>query len=71
MANCASVMKKRCLCITSPSLTVADEYGKRHTMRAHLPEAVSDWLNPLFGGHVSLRLPIENLAKKSSYLINS
>ena len=31
----------------TPSPAVADEHGKRHTTRAHLPEAVSDWLNPL------------------------
>ena len=47
MANCVSVMKKCCVCISSPSLAVAGEHGKRHAMQAHKPQAVSDWLNPL------------------------
>ena len=60
MANCASVMTKCCLC--SPSLAVAGEHGKRHTVRAHLPETVSDWLNPLSLGTISASGYIENLA---------
>ena len=63
MANCASVMTKMLpLYLTSPSLAVADEHGKRHTTRAHLPEAVSDWLNRLSLGTMSASGYIENLA---------
>ena len=29
------------------------EHRKRHTMRAHQPEAVSDWMNPLILGTMS------------------
>ena len=32
--------------LRSPSLAVAGEHRKRHAMRAHKPQAVSDWLNP-------------------------
>ena len=41
-----------------PSLIVAGEPGKRHALRAHMPEAATDRLNPLSLGtiHVSLRL---------------
>ena len=28
------------------SLAIAGKPGKRHAMRAHMPQAVSDWLNP-------------------------
>ena len=31
--------------ISSPSLAVAGEPGKRHAMPVHKPQAVSDWLN--------------------------
>ena len=55
-------LKKCCLCITSPSIAVADEHGKRHTTRAHMPEAVSDWLNPISLGTMSASGYIENLA---------
>ena len=48
--------------ITSPSLAVAGEHGKRHTMCEHLPEAVSDWLNPISLGTMSASGYIENLA---------
>ena len=63
MANCASVMTTMLpiFCITSPSLAVADEHGKRHTVRA-LSEAVSDWLNPLSLGTMSASGYIANLA---------
>ena len=47
------------------------EHGKRQTMRMHLPEAVSDRLNPLSLGTMSASGNIENLAKKSTCLINS
>ena len=62
MANCVSVMKKNCLCLTSPSLAMADEPGKRHDVRAHEAEVVSDWLNPLSLGTMSASAYTENLA---------
>ena len=62
MVNCVSVMKKCCVCISSPSLAVAGEHGQRHAMRAHKPQAVSDWLNPLSLGTMSTFGYIENLA---------
>ena len=33
---------------------MAGEPGKRHDVRAHFPEAVSDWLNPLSLGAMSV-----------------
>ena len=60
MSNCVSVMiKKNCLCLTSPSLAMADEPGKRHDVRA---EVVADWLNPLSLGTMSASAYTENLA---------
>ncbi len=38
------------------------EPGKRHALRAHIPEAASDRLNPLFLGIMSASAYIENLA---------
>ena len=32
------------------------EPGKRHALRAHMPEAATDWLNPLSLGTMSARL---------------
>ena len=49
MANyCVSLRddKNAAFCISSPSLAVAGEHGKRHARQAHKPKAVSDWLNP-------------------------
>ena len=57
--------KEHCICISSPSLAVADKRGKRHAMRAHKPQAVwpvSDWLNPHYVGTMSAFGYIENLA---------
>ena len=34
------------LYISSLSPAIAGEHGKHHAMRAHKPQAVSDWLNP-------------------------
>ena len=45
-----------------PSLIVAMEPGKRHALRAHIPEAGTDWLNPLSLGTMSASAYIENLA---------
>ncbi len=44
------------------SLIVAMEPGKRHALRAYMPEAATDWLNPLFLGTMSASAYIENLA---------
>ena len=49
---------------------MADEPGKRHDVRAHYTEVVSDWLNPLSLGTMSASAYIENLASKSTCLIN-
>ena len=63
MANCVSVMKKCCLCIISPSLAMAGEHRKCHTLRAHKQDAVSDRLNTLSLGTMSASAyGIENLA---------
>ena len=62
MANCVSVMKKYCVCISSPSLTIASEQGKSHAMHAHNPQAVSDWLCPHSLGTMSAFCCIDNLA---------
>ena len=37
------------------------EPGKRHPFRAHMPEAATDWLNPLSSGIMSASAYIENL----------
>ena len=63
MANCVSVMTKMLsLYNFSPSITTAGEHGKRHALRAHMPEDVTDWLNPLSFGTMSASAYIENLA---------
>ena len=49
---------------------MADEPGKRHDVRAHYTEVVSDWLNPLSLGTMSASAYIENLAYNSTCLIN-
>ena len=46
------------------------EPGKRHALRAHMPEAATDWLNPLSLGTMSTSAYIENLAYNSARLIN-
>ena len=46
------------------------EPGKRHDVRAHMPEAATDWLNPLSLGTMSASAYIENLAYNSARLIN-
>ena len=38
------------------------EPGKRHALRAHIPEAATDWLNPLSLGTIAAYAYIENLA---------
>ena len=39
--------KKCCFCIISPSLAMEGQPEKRHNVRAHQQEAVSDWLSTL------------------------
>ena len=38
------------------------EHEKRHNLRAHQAEAVSDWLNPFSLGTMSASAYIDNLA---------
>ena len=49
---------------------MAYEPGKRHDVRAQRPEAVSDWLNPISLGTMSVSAFIDNLALNSTCLIN-
>ena len=63
MANCFYVMARmQYLNKFTRSLIVAMEPGKRHALRAHMPEAATDWLNPLSLGIMSASAYIENLA---------
>ena len=62
MATCASVVIKMLPLFTSQSLAMGGEPGKRHNVRAHYPEAVSDWLNPLSLGTILASAYIENFA---------
>ncbi len=41
---------------------MAGEHAKRHALRAHMPEAATDWLNPLSLGTMSASAYIANLA---------
>ena len=50
-----------CIFIGSPSLTMA-QHGKRHTMHANKPLAVSDGLNQHSLGTMSVFGCLENLA---------
>ena len=47
-----------------------DKPGKRHALRAQMPEAAADWLNPLSLGTMSASAYIENLAYNSARLNN-
>ena len=62
MANCVCEIKKYCVCVSSPSLSIAGEHRKRHASRAHKQEAVSDWLNPHSLGTMSSLCCIDNLS---------
>ena len=64
MANCVSVMTKMLSLynFTIPLIVTAGEHGKRHALRAHMPEAATDWLNPLSLGTMSASAYIENVA---------
>ena len=59
MANCVSVMTKM---LPLYNLAMAGKHGKCHAMRAHQPEAVSDWLNPISLGTMSASAYIDYLA---------
>ena len=48
--------------ISSPSLAVAGKHGKRNAIRAHKPQAVSEWLHPHSLGTMSAFGYIGNLA---------
>ena len=48
--------------LSSPSLAIAGEHGKRHAPRAHKLQAVSDWLNSHSLWTMSAFGCIENLA---------
>ena len=61
MTNCVSVMTK-ILRFSSPFIHIECDHGKRHAMRAHKPQAVSDWLNPHSLGAMSGFGCIDNLA---------
>ena len=54
----------RLQCISSPSLVIAGEHGKRHAMPVHKPQAVSDSSNPHSLGTLSAFDYIESLAKR-------
>ena len=41
---------------------MAMEPGKRHALSAHMPEAATDWLNPVSLGTMSASAYIENVA---------
>ena len=45
------------------------EPGKRHALRAHMPEAATDWFNQLSLGTMSASAYIDNLALNSARLI--
>ncbi len=70
MANCFYVMARMRNYKSLPSLIVAMEPGKRHALRAHIPEAATYWLNPISLGTMSASAYIENLASNSAHLIN-
>ena len=48
--------------LSSPSLAVAGEHGKRHAMPAQKPQAVPDWLHRHSLGTISALGSIANLA---------
>ena len=54
--------KKAAFYTSLPSLIVAMEPGKRHALRARMPEAATDRFNPLSLGTMSASAYIENLA---------
>ena len=62
MENCVCKITKILHFVSSPSLAIACEHGKRHAMRARKQQAVSDWLNPHSLGTMSAFGCIENLA---------
>ena len=43
------------------------EPGKRHALRAHIPEAATDCVNPLSLGTMSASAYVDNLARLINY----
>ena len=66
MVNCVYVMARMLHFTNSPSHAATGKHGKRHAMRMHKPQAVSDWLTPhalgTMSGFLSAFGYIENLA---------
>ena len=62
MANCFYVIARMLHLYKFTISLVAMEPGKRHALRAHIPEAPTDWLNPLSLGTMPASAYIENLA---------
>ncbi len=56
------------ICTSLPSLIIAMEPEKRHALRAHMPDAATDWLSPLPLATMSASAYIENLAQNSARL---
>ena len=52
--------------LSSPSFVVVGQHRKRLARRAHMPQAVYDWLNPHSLGTMSAFNYIENLAENSN-----
>ena len=64
-ALCLRDGKKCCISISSASLAVGGEHGKRHAMSMHKPKVVSDWLNLHSLGTISAFGRIANLLHAS------
>ena len=63
MANCFYVIARmRHLYKFTISHRCTMEHGQRHALRAHMPEAATDWVNPLSLGTMSASAYIDDLA---------
>ena len=62
MANCFYVMARLRHLYKFTISHRCNGGGKRPALRAHIPEAATDWLNPLSLGTMSASAYIENLA---------
>ena len=62
MANCFYVIARMRHSYKFTISHLGMEPGKRHDLRAHIPEAATDWLNPLSLGTMSASAYIDNLA---------
>ena len=67
LAPCSVSASQRLL---PDAIAVTGKHGKRHVMRAHKQQAVSDWLNPHSLGTMSNVGYVDNLAYNSTCLIN-